>query len=132
MVALAAQLADATPEQCDRVALGDLTRAVSQVRSFCDAMDARIARRAGELAEVGESEPAEAVVANHGRRSSAERRTAVRRAEVCERHQGFGEALAEISGGRVEAGADPDTPGCSALKQVVLHPASRGGKAGAG
>ena len=105
IVASAAQLADAAPETCDRVALGDLTRVVSQVRSFCDAIDVRIARRAGELAESGESEPAEAVVANRGRRPLGDARAAVRRAEVCGRHQGFGEALAdgEISGGHVDA-----------------------------
>ena len=112
---MAAQLADAVPETCDRVALGDLSRTVSQVRSFCDAFDARIARRAGELAELGESEPAEAVVADGGRRPGADGRAAVRRAEVCERHRGFGEALAdgEISGGHVDtlakarSGLDP-------------------------
>ena len=105
IVALAAQLADTVPETCDRVALGDLSRTVCQVRSFCDAFDARIARRAGELAESGESEPAEAVVADGGRRPSADGRAAVRRAEVCERHHGFGEALAdgEISCGHVDA-----------------------------
>jgi hypothetical protein len=59
IVALARQVACAAPETCDRVALGELTRGVSQLRAMCDALDARVARRAAELAAAGESEPAE-------------------------------------------------------------------------
>ena len=104
IVALASQLAAADPATCDRVGLGELTRAVSQLRSFCDALDVRIARRADELAAEGRSEPAAGVLANNGRRAGGEARAAARRGETCERHPGFGEALGdgEISSGHVD------------------------------
>jgi hypothetical protein len=105
IVALAHRLACAAPETCDRIALGELTRTVSQVRSFCDALDARIARRADELAAAGESEPAAALFDRVGRRSPSEARAAVRRSEVCARHDGMAAALSdgEVSGGHVDA-----------------------------
>ena len=64
----------------------------------------RIARRADELAAEGRSEPAAGVLANNGRRAGGEARAAARRADVCDRHPGFGEALAdgEISAGHVD------------------------------
>jgi hypothetical protein len=105
IVALATQLACAAPETCDRVALGELTRTVSQLRAACDALDARIARRAAELAAVGESEPAAALFDRVGRRSASESRAAVRRSEVCSRHHGLADALGEgeVSGGHLDA-----------------------------
>jgi hypothetical protein len=68
-------------------------------------VDARIARRAAELAARGVAEPAEAVVGMGGRRSRGEAHAAVRRGEVCSRHPGFAAALGdgEISGGHVDA-----------------------------
>jgi hypothetical protein len=105
IVAVAHQVAGAAPETADRVVLGDLSRMVSQLRAVCDALDARIARRATELAAAGGCEPAEAVVALQGRRPLGEARAAVRRGEACARHHGLAAALGdgEISGGHVDA-----------------------------
>jgi hypothetical protein len=104
IVGLASQLAAADPATADRVGLGELTRAVSQLRSFCDALDVRIARRAGELAAEGRSEPAAEVLGDNGRRAGGDARAAARRGEVCECHPGFAEALAdgEISAGHLD------------------------------
>jgi hypothetical protein len=100
-----AQVACAGPETCERVALGELTRTVSQLRAACDALDARIARRASELAAAGESEPAAALFDRVGHRSASESRAAVRCSEVCTRHHGLAEALGagEVSGGHLDA-----------------------------
>jgi hypothetical protein len=105
ILALARQVACAAPETADRRGLGELTRTVRQLRSVCDAMDARIARRASELAAEGQSEPAEAVVTDHGRRSGSEARAAVRRGEVCARHPQFDQALGDgdVTGGHLDA-----------------------------
>jgi hypothetical protein len=104
IAALARQVACAAPETADRVVLGDLSRTVSQLRAVCDALDARIARRATELAAAGGCEPAEVVVGLQGRRPLGEARAAVRRGEVCARHHGLAAALGdgEISGGHVD------------------------------
>src|SRR6185503_3158185 len=71
IVALAREADAAVPETCDRVALGELAKLVAHARSYFDALDARIARRAEELAALGQSEPEEAVVAAGGRRRAA-------------------------------------------------------------
>jgi hypothetical protein len=105
IVALARQAACAVPETADRTTLTGITATVSQLRAACDALNARIARRAAELAAGGECEPAEAVVGMSGRRPLGEARAAVRRGEVCARHAGFAAALDDgaISGGHVDA-----------------------------
>ncbi len=105
LIATVERLADSSPDCADRAGLDTIVTEAIRVRSWLDALDARIALRARVLATEGRSEPPGEVLANRGRRSGVESRAASKRAEVCERHPQFHDALAngEISAGHVDA-----------------------------
>ena len=90
---------------CDRVALGGLVAGAQRLRGFLDALDVRVAVRAGELTVAGASEPAGEVLGDRGRRSRRDAERATARAEVCAAVPGLEAALAggKLSGGHVDA-----------------------------
>jgi hypothetical protein len=87
-------LANADPACCDRDELTALVAASGRVRSWLDAYDARLARRATELA-------ASDVLSNGGRRTEREVVATKRRAALCEQFPAVADAL---TAGRVAAG----------------------------
>ena len=105
LIATVERLADSSPDAADRAGLDVIVTDANRVRSWLDALDARVALRAGVLAGEGRSEPPGEVLANRGRRSGVESRAASKRAAVCAKHPQFHDALAkgEISAGHVDA-----------------------------
>jgi Domain of unknown function (DUF222) len=103
--AVAGELAAADPKGCDRDQLAGLVERSQQVRGWLDALEARIALRAGQLAEHGESEPATTLLAGIGRRSVRDAEAAAQRAQVCAAMPAFHDALAAgaVSAGHVDA-----------------------------
>jgi hypothetical protein len=83
-----AALLEVDVRRCDRAGLGRLVALSQRVRGWVDAVDVAIARRSGELAEVGCSEWATEVLSGRGRRSTRETRAVSDRAEVCDRVPG--------------------------------------------
>ena len=85
--------------------LAGLVRRSLRVRGWLDAVDARIAGRAAELAAAGSGEAAAVVLAGGGRRASRDAEAAAGRGSVCASMPQVGEALAEgvIGAGHVDA-----------------------------
>ena len=100
IVALVTALVAADPAMCDRDALATLVRRAQQVRSWLDALDARIALQATRLAE-----PAAVVLADGGRRSARDAQVAADRALACEVMPRLCDVLAEgeVAAGHVDA-----------------------------
>src|SRR5262245_9890051 len=105
VVELVAELAGADPLCCDRDGLADLVAKSQRVRSWLDALDARIALRSRRLADQGACEAPGALLAGEGRRSAKDAEGAAERAGVCEQLPSFHDALAtgEVSSGHVDA-----------------------------
>jgi hypothetical protein len=98
-------LADADPACCDRDELAGLIRRATRVRAWLDALDARVALRARELADDGRCETPCSLLADEGRRAGRDAQAAATRAEVCAEMPGFHDALAAgaVSAGHVDA-----------------------------
>jgi hypothetical protein len=104
-VGLASTLAEADPAVCDRAELARLVTTSQQARDWLDALDARIARRADQLADLDGGDDPEAVLGGGGRRSGRDAAAAARRGEVCAHLPTVHDALAggELSSGHVDA-----------------------------
>jgi hypothetical protein len=104
-VALASTLAQTDPAVCDRDELAHLVTTSQRARGWLDALDARIALRAGELADQDGGDDPESVLAGRGRRSARDAGAAVRRGDVCVQMPSVHDALAggEVSAGHVDA-----------------------------
>jgi hypothetical protein len=100
-----AELSECDPFQQDRDGLQELVRRSLRVRGWLDAMDARIAVRAAQLAAVGTSEDASTVLAGGGRRSRRDAEAAADRGTVCARLPLLSTALANgtVTAGHVDA-----------------------------
>jgi hypothetical protein len=87
-------------EAMSRVELDGLMARLAAVRSWCDALEVRVARRAREL-----EASAEHVLGERGRRSSREVRTVIAREEACGSLPSFEAALASgsVTAGHVDA-----------------------------
>jgi hypothetical protein len=87
-------------ESLSRVELDGLVAVLSGLRSWCDALEVRVARRAREL-----EASAEHVLGERARRSSREVRTVVARGEACGALPSFEAALASgsVTAGHVDA-----------------------------
>ena len=98
IAAAVAVLVAADPAGCDRVALSGLIVDAQRVRSWLDALDATLARRAAELDEPG-------LVSGGGRRSSREAATVAARGDTCAAMSELHEALAAgtVAAGHVDA-----------------------------
>jgi hypothetical protein len=125
VVDLMAQLATTDPFCCDRDGLADLVAKTQRVRSWLDALDARIALRADQLSVQGGSESAATVLAGGGRRSTKDVEAATQRAGVCASMPAFHDALVAgaVSAGHVDAVARAagqlDDDGRSRLQERV-------------
>ena len=95
----------ADPGERNAEGLAGLVRRSLRVRGWLDAVDARIAVRAAELAEQGCGEAAATVLAGGGRRARRDAEAAAARGTLCQRMPQLGAALAEgmIGGGHVDA-----------------------------
>ena len=100
-----AELSECDPLQQDRDGLEGLVRRSLRLRGWLDAIDARIAARAAQLAAVGSSEDASTVLAGGGRRSRRDAEAAADRGTVCERLPLLATALANgtVTAGHVDA-----------------------------
>jgi hypothetical protein len=87
-------LLTADPDVVDRDELGELVRNARALRGFLDAADVRLARRARELADAGESESASVVMMDEGRRSGKEAKATQEREQLCDQIPAFEDALA--------------------------------------
>jgi len=78
--------------------------ATNRVRGWLDALDVRIALRAGDLAVQGSCAPAADVLAGGGRRCARDADTAARRSTVCDQLPHLHDALADgaVSAGHVD------------------------------
>ena len=87
-------------ESSSRAELDGVVARLRQIRSWCDAVEVRVARRSRELAEAPEH-----VLGEHGRRPVRETRQAVAREEACSALPSFERALAaaEVTAGHVDA-----------------------------
>ncbi len=83
----------ADPNERNSEGLAGLVRRSLRVRGWLDAVDARIAGRAAELAAAGESEAPSAVLAGGGRRAKRDAEAAAARGGVCQRMPELGAAL---------------------------------------
>ncbi len=95
----------AEPGERNSEGLAGLVRRSLRVRGWLDAVDARIAARAAELADQGRGEAAATVLAGGGRRAKRDAEAAAARGGVCARMPELGAALAEgvIGAGHVDA-----------------------------
>ena len=115
------ELLVADPDECDETALDELVGRSLRVRSWLDALDARIAVRAAVLA--GEGRGASAVLTGGGRRARRDAEAAAARGSVCERMPQLGAALAAgaVDAGHIDAVASAarrlDDDGNAALVQ---------------
>jgi hypothetical protein len=100
-----AELSECDPFQQDRVGLRGLVQRSLRLRGWLDAIDARIAARAAQLAAVGSSEDASTVLAGGGRRGRRDAEAAADRGTVCERLPLVATALANgtVTAGHVDA-----------------------------
>jgi len=98
----------ADPGERNAEGLDGLVRRSLRVRAWLDAVDGRIAVRAGELAGAGRGEAAATVLAGGGRRARRDAEAAAARGAVCARMPGLGAALADgtIGAGHVDAVAN--------------------------
>jgi hypothetical protein len=105
VVDLMAQLATTDPFCCDRDGLADLVAKTQRVRSWLDALDARIALRSRRLADQGACEAPGSLLTGDGRRGTKEAQAAAERATACEQMPSFHEALSsgDVSAGHVDA-----------------------------
>jgi hypothetical protein len=103
--ALASRLAQADPAVCDRDELAHLVTTSQKARGWLDALDARIALRAAELADQDGGDDPESVLSGGGRRSARDAGAAARRGDVCVEMPSVHDALAggEVSAGHVDA-----------------------------
>jgi hypothetical protein len=95
------------PAVCERDEVAALVASVARLRGWLDAYDVRCARRTGELAEAGHSEPAAALFARTGNLSSKDATRVADRNSVCDQLDAFEEALGDgrISSGHLDAAA---------------------------
>ncbi len=105
VVELMAQLAATDPFCCDRDGLADLVAKTQRVRSWLDALDARIALRSRRLADHGACEAPGSLLTGDGRRGTKEAQAAAARATACEQMPSFHDALSsgDVSAGHVDA-----------------------------
>ncbi len=98
--ALPPVLAAVDPRGCDRTGLAALVAACQRVRGALDALEARIAGAASDVAE-----PAVVVLLDEGRRSGKDAQAAADRGVACHLLAGLHDALAtgEVSAGHVDA-----------------------------
>ena len=99
------QLLVAEPDDQDRTGLDGLVRRSLRVRSWLDAMDARIATRAADLAARGEGDAPATVLAGGDRRGKRDAEAAAARGAVCTRMPAVADALAagSVTAGHVDA-----------------------------
>ena len=119
----------AVVESLSRAELDGVVARLRQIRSWCDAVEVRVSRRARELAEAPEQ-----VVGEHGRRPVPETRRAVAREEACTTMPSFEQALAasDITAGHVDALAaavsgvsDPTRAAVSSYEAALVAAAKR-------
>ena len=124
VIGLVTQLTAADPGACDRRGLADLVNASQRVRGWLDAFDARIAIRAGELADHGVCESPSSLLAGDGRRAAKDADAAARRGAVCDLLPKVHDALASgsVSAGHADALArvarELDDEGRSELQEL--------------
>lgn len=90
---------------CDRDGLDVMLAELGRVRGVVDGFEVAIARRSKALASEGRSECAEAVLAEHGRRTGRQARAAAERERACAEVPAFEAALGAgtVSSGHVDA-----------------------------
>jgi Domain of unknown function (DUF222) len=95
----------AEPAERNAEGLAGLVRRSLRVRGWLDAIDARIAVRAAELAAQGHGDAAATVLAGGGRRGRRDAEAAAARGAVCQQIPALGAALAEgtIGAGHVDS-----------------------------
>ena len=100
-----AELLVADPAVADRDEVAVIVRRSGQLRSWLASIEVRCARRTSELAATGQSEPAESLLGDDGRRSSRDAVGITRRSHACDAMPSFEAALAAgvISGDHVDA-----------------------------
>jgi hypothetical protein len=124
VVDVVARLATAEPFCCDRDGLADLVAMTQRVRSWLDALDARIALRSRVLADQGACEAPASLLTGDGRRSARDAEAAAARAGTCEQMPSFHDALSagDVSAGHLDAvarlSAGLDEAGRSELKTL--------------
>ena len=118
IVAVVTELSREDPASADRVVLAGIVERSERVRSWLDALDARVARRADELAACGVCEPAPTMLRGGGRRSARDAAAVARRGEVCDVLPAVGAALAD---GDLAAGH------ADAVARAANHLSSQGG-----
>jgi hypothetical protein len=98
----------ADPDVMDADQLVELTSQVSQLKSWCDALQVRATRRQRKLAAEGRADDPRNTLSRHGRTSSKDARNANDREQVCSTMPGFEDALAQgaIAAGHVDAVAN--------------------------
>jgi hypothetical protein len=89
------------PAVMGRDELAGLVTQLRQVRSWCDTLEVRVARRTREVEVSGHSEPAASLLGDSGRVSGKDARNAAERETTCTALPCFEDALA---GGRVSSG----------------------------
>ncbi len=95
------RLLDADPAVADRDEIAVLVSTVAKMRGWLDAYEVRCARRTGELAVVGRSEPVGSMFARAGQRSGKDAAKVADRNTVCDQLDAFEVALVD---GRISAG----------------------------
>lgn len=105
LASVLAGLLASDPSSVGRDDLAGLVKRSQRVRGWLDAFDARIAIRAGDLADQGSCESAGSVLTGRGRRSQRDAEAAANRGDVCKTMPTVQDALAEgtISAGHVDA-----------------------------
>ncbi|MEO6571370.1 MAG: HNH endonuclease [Ilumatobacteraceae bacterium] len=100
-----AALRAADPDVMDRDDLAVFARRLAQHRSWCDALQVRIARRQRQLAAEGRAEPPKDLFSRCGAESGRDARRADEREQTCTAFPSFEDALAggDIASGHVDA-----------------------------
>ncbi|MEO1055419.1 MAG: hypothetical protein AAFY28_00740, partial [Actinomycetota bacterium] len=83
------------PDDCDRDELAAAVSDVRRLKSRLDAVQIGLTRRARELAQTGQSEPAESLLGSAGGMDSRDADTATAREELCNQAADVEDALAE-------------------------------------
>ena len=105
IVAEVAALSQVDPATCDRAGIAELVADIAHVRGWLDSLEGCAAAQAARLAADGSGDPAAAVLAGAGRRSSREAKTVAARGDACASMPEWHDALAAgaVSAGHVDA-----------------------------
>lgn len=98
------RLLDTDPAAADRDEIATLVSTATKMRAWLDAYEVRCARRTGELAAVGRSEPVGSMFARTGQRSGKDAAKVNDRNMVCDQLDSFEDALVDgsISAGHLD------------------------------